>query len=170
MLDPISALKITSKRRRWLSIPRVPTQSWSSRIFLALRARVSPLCCFEAFAFFHYENFSYRAFGCQAHQGRASGSSGVLSRKSRSKKWKTLNSVEKDRPARGKILKLVVPSSSPSTHVRMPGHVLSPPTEIPKNLSLQSHSSSAAKAKDSSGRTVERSLEVMPITVWNPPA
>ena len=46
--------------------------------------------------------------------------------------------------------------------------MLSPPAEIPKTLSLQSHSGSAAKAKDSSGRTVEQALKVMPITVWNP--
>ena len=52
----------------------------------------------------------------------------------------------------------------------MPGQVLSPPVEIPKTLSLQSRSGSAAKVKNSSGRTVERLLEVMPITVWNPSA
>ena len=94
----------------------------------------------------------------------------TLSRKSWSKKRKTSDSVEKDCPARGKIPKLGAPSSSRSTHVRMSGHVLSPPAEIPKTLSLQSRSGSSAKAKDSSGRTVERPLEVMPITVWNPPA
>ena len=92
-----------------------------------------------------------------------------LSRKSRSMKQKTLDSVEKDRPTRGKIPKLGVSSSSPSTHVRIPGQVLSPPAEIPKTLSLQSRSGSASKAKDSLGRTVEQALEVMPITVWNPP-
>ena len=94
----------------------------------------------------------------------------TLSRKSRSVKRKTLDSVEKYRPAWGKIPKLGASSSSPSTHVRIPGQVLSPPVEIPKTLSLQSRSSFAAKAKDSSGRTVEQPLEVMPITVWNPPA
>ena len=47
---------------------------------------------------------------------------------------------------------------------------MSPPTEILKALSSQPCSGSAAKAKDSSGRTVEQPLEVMPITVWNPPA
>ena len=94
----------------------------------------------------------------------------TLSQKSRSKKHKTLDSVEKDHPAWGNIPKLGAPSSSPSTHVRMPGQVLSPLDEIPKTLSLQSRSGSTAKAKDSSGRTVERLLKVMPITVWNPPA
>ena len=61
-------------------------------------------------------------------------------------------------------------SSSPSTHVRIPGQVLSPPAEIPKALSSQPRSGSAAKTKDSSERTVEQPLGVMPITVWNPPA
>ena len=61
-------------------------------------------------------------------------------------------------------------SSSPSTHVRIPGRVLSPPAEIPKALSSQPRSSSAEKAKDSLGRTVEQPLEVMSITFWNPPA
>ena len=61
----------------------------------------------------------------------------TLSRKSRSVKRKTLDSVEKDRPAWGKVPKLGASSSSPSTHVRIPGQVLSPPVEIPKTLSLQ---------------------------------
>ena len=94
----------------------------------------------------------------------------TLSRKSRSPKRKTLDSVEKDRPAWGKVPKLGASSSSPSTHVRISGQVLSPPAEIPKALSSQLCSGSAAKAKDSLGRTVEQPLEVMPITVWNPPA
>ena len=79
----------------------------------------------------------------------------TLSRKSRSVKWKTLDSVEKDRPAWGKVSKLGASSSSPSTHVRIPGQVLSPPGEIPKALSSQPLSGSAEKEKDS---------------VWNPPA
>ena len=61
-------------------------------------------------------------------------------------------------------------SSSPSTHVRMSGQALSPLAEVPKVLSSQPRSRSAAKAKGSSGRAVEQSLAVMPITVWNPPA
>ena len=48
--------------------------------------------------------------------------------------------------------------------------MLSPSFEIPKALSSQPRSDSAAKAKDSSRRTVEQPLEVMPITVWNPPS
>ena len=45
-----------------------------------------------------------------------------------------------------------------------------PSAEAPKSLSLQPRSGSAAKAKDSSGRAAEPPLEVMPITVWSPPA
>ena len=90
----------------------------------------------------------------------------TLSRKSLSVKRKTSDSVEKDRPAWGKVLKLgASSSSSPSTHVRILGQVLLPPAEVPKDLSSQPHSGSAAKAKDSSGRVVEHPLEVMPITV-----
>ena len=94
----------------------------------------------------------------------------MLSRKSWSMKRKTSNSVEKDRLAWGKVPKLGASSSSLSIHVRVPGLVLSPPTEVSKALSSQPHFGSAAKAKDSSGRAVEQPLEVMPITVWNPPA
>ena len=59
----------------------------------------------------------------------------TLSRKSRSVKQKTLYSVEKDRPTWGKVSKLGVSSSSPSTHVRILGQVLSPPVGVPKDLS-----------------------------------
>ena len=48
--------------------------------------------------------------------------------------------------------------------------MLSPPAEVPKARSLKPRSGSAAKAKDSPGRTAEQPLEVMLITVWNPPA
>ena len=94
----------------------------------------------------------------------------MLSRKSRSVKRKTLDSVEKGDPAWGKVPKLRASSSSPSTHARMPGKKLSPPVEVPKSSSSQSYSRSTAKAKGSSGRVVEQPLAVMPIIVWNPPA
>ena len=94
----------------------------------------------------------------------------TLSRKSRSVKRKASSSVEKDRPAWGKVLKRGASSSFPSTHVRVPGQVFSPPVEVPKALSSKPHSGSPAKAKDSPRRTAEQPLEVMPITVWNPPA
>ena len=93
----------------------------------------------------------------------------TLSRKSRSVKRKNLDSVEKDRSTWGKVPKLGASSSSHSTHIRIPGQVLSPPAEIPKALSSQPRSGSVVKEKDSSGRIVERPLEVMPITVWNTP-
>ena len=44
---------------------------------------------------------------------------------------------------------------------------MSPLAEVPKALSLQPRSGSAAKPKDSSGRAAEQPLEVMPITVWS---
>ena len=44
----------------------------------------------------------------------------TLSRKSRSMKRKTLDSVEKDRPTWGKVPKLGASSSSPSTHAQIP--------------------------------------------------
>ena len=94
----------------------------------------------------------------------------MLSRKSRSRKRKTSDSVEKDQPARGKVPKLGASSSSPSTHVRVSGQVFSSPAEVPKALSSQPRSGSAGKARDYLGRAVEHSLEVMPITIWNPPA
>ena len=50
----------------------------------------------------------------------------TLSRKPRSVKRKTLDSVEKDRPALVKVPKLGASSFSPSTHVRKPGLALSP--------------------------------------------
>ena len=93
----------------------------------------------------------------------------TLSRKSRSMKRKTSDSVEKDRSVWGKVPKLGASSSSPSTHIRILRQVLSSPAEVPKALSSQPRSGYAAKAKDSSGRAVEHPLEVMPITVWNPP-
>ena len=93
-----------------------------------------------------------------------------LSRKPQSVKRKTLDSVEKDRSALVKIPKLGASSSSPSIHARKPEQALSPPAEVPKVLSSQPCSGSAAKAKGPSGRAVEQPLAVMPITVWNPPA
>ena len=73
----------------------------------------------------------------------------MLSRKSRSVKRKTSDFVEKDRPAWGKVPKLRASSSSPSIHVQVSRLVLSPPAEVPKALSSQPRSGSAAKAKDS---------------------
>ena len=94
----------------------------------------------------------------------------TLSRRSWSVKQKTLDSLEKGCPAWGKVLRLGTSSSSPSTHVRVQGQVSPPPVEVPRAPSSQLRSGYAAKAKDSSGRAAEPPLEVMPITVWSPPA
>ena len=48
--------------------------------------------------------------------------------------------------------------------------MLPPPAEVPRAPSSHLHSGSATKAKDSSGRAAKHLLEVMPITVWSPPA
>ena len=61
-------------------------------------------------------------------------------------------------------------SSSSSTHVRVQGQVSLSPTEVLKAPSSQPHSGYAAKAKDTPRRAAEPPLEVMPITVWSPPA
>ena len=91
----------------------------------------------------------------------------TLSRKSRRAKRKTLDSVKKDCPALGKVPKLGASSSSPSTHVRISGQVLLPPAEIPKALSPVL---ALLQRQKTPQRTAEQPLEVMPITVWNPPA
>ena len=59
----------------------------------------------------------------------------TLSRKPRSVKRKTLNSVEKNRSALVKVPKLGASSSSPSTHVQKPERALSPPAKAPTVLS-----------------------------------
>ena len=56
----------------------------------------------------------------------------MLSRRSRSVKRKTPNSLEKGRPAWGKVPRLGTSSSLPSTHARVQGQVSLPPTEVPK--------------------------------------
>ena len=61
-------------------------------------------------------------------------------------------------------------SSSPSAHVRVQGQVSPFPAEVPRALGAQPRSASAAKAKDSSGRAAKPPLEVIPISVWSPPA
>ena len=94
----------------------------------------------------------------------------TLSRRSQSMKRKAPDSLEKDHPAWGKVPRLGMSSSSPSTHVRVQGQVSLPPAEVPKAPSSHPRSGSAATAKDSSGRVAEPPLEVMPITIWSPPA
>ena len=93
----------------------------------------------------------------------------TLSRKPRSVKRKTSDSVEKDQPALVKVPKLGASSSSPSTHVHKPEQVQSPLVKAPIVLSSRSHSESAAEAEGPLGGAVEQPLAVTPITVWNPP-
>ena len=94
----------------------------------------------------------------------------TLSRKPLSVKRKSSGSSEKDWPASAKVLKLGVPPSSPSTHVRESKPAPLPPSEAFIVLSSQPGSRSAAKAKSLLGGAVDQPLAVMPITVWNPPA
>ena len=83
-------------------------------------------------------------------------------------KRKAPDSLEKGRPAWGKVPSLGMSLSSPSTHVQVQGQVSLPPAEVSKAPSSQPRSGSAAKAKYSSGRAAEPSLAVMSITVWSP--
>ena len=94
----------------------------------------------------------------------------MLSRRSRSVKRKTPDSLEKGFPAWGKVPRLGTSLSSPSTHARVQGQVSLPPAKVPKAPRSQLCSGSAAKAKDSSRKAVEPPFEVMPIKVWSPPA
>ena len=89
----------------------------------------------------------------------------VLSRRSRSVKRKTPNSLEKGRSAWGKVPRLGTSSSSPSTHTRVQGQVSLPPVEVPKAPISQLRSGSVSKSKDSSRKAVEPPLGVMPITI-----
>ena len=52
----------------------------------------------------------------------------------------------------------------------MQGQAFPYPAEVPRAPSSQPRSAFATKAKDSSGRAAEPPLEVMPISVWSPPA
>ena len=94
----------------------------------------------------------------------------TLSLKSRSVKWKTLDSPVKGGPSLGKVPKSGSSSSSPSAHFRVRGQEMPPLFEVPRAPSSQPRSGSTTKARDSSGRAAEPPLEVMPITVWSPPA
>ena len=94
----------------------------------------------------------------------------TLSRRSRSVKRKPQDSLERSHPTWGKAPRLGTSSSSPSTHVRAQGQVSPSPIEVQRAPSSQPLSASAAKAKNSSGRAAEPPLEVMPISVWSPPA
>ena len=93
----------------------------------------------------------------------------TLSRRSRSAKHKSQDSLEKSHPAWGKAPRLGTSSSSPSAHVQVQGQVFPSPTEVPRATGAQPRFAFSIKAKDSSGRAAEPPLEVMPISVWSPP-
>ena len=78
----------------------------------------------------------------------------TLTRKPQSMKRKTMDSVEKDQSALIKVPKLGASSSYPSTLVRKPERVQSPPVEALTVLSSQPRSGSAAKAKGPLGGAV----------------
>ena len=94
----------------------------------------------------------------------------TLSRRPRSVKRKSQDSLEKSHPTWGKAPRLGTSSSLPSAHVQVQGQALPSPAEVPRAPSSLPRSASAAKAKDSSGRAAKPPLEVMPISVWSPPA
>ena len=94
----------------------------------------------------------------------------TLCRRSRSVKRQSQDSLKKSHQAWGKALRLGTSSSTSSSHVQVQGQALPSPTEVSRAPSLQTRFASAAKAKDSSGRAAEPPLEVMPISVWSPPA
>ena len=85
-------------------------------------------------------------------------------------KRKPQDSLEMSHQTWGKAPRLGTSSSSPSAHVGVQGQVSPSPAEVQRASSSQPRSASAAKAKDSSGRAAEPPLEVMPISVWSPPA
>ena len=85
-------------------------------------------------------------------------------------KRKPQASPQRSRPTRGKTPKLGASSPSPSAKVWVKGQVLPSLAEVPRVPGPWHRSSSAAMAKDSSGRVVEPPLEVMLIYVWNPSA
>ena len=84
-------------------------------------------------------------------------------------KRKTPSSVEKDRPALGKVSILGASSSSSSIPVRKPEQALSPAAKVPIVLSSQPRSGSTAQARGPLDKVVEQPLAIMPITVWNSP-
>ena len=84
-------------------------------------------------------------------------------------KRKTLDSVEKDRPALVKVPKLGASSSSLSTHIRKPERALSPLAEASTVLSSQPRSRFVGKVKGPLGGAAEQTLAIILITIWNPP-
>ena len=93
----------------------------------------------------------------------------ALSRKPRSVKRKKSGFADKDKPALAKVPRLGASSSSQSVPAQSSERVQLPAAGAPIILSSQPPSTSAAKAKNILGGSVEQPLAVAPITVWNPP-
>ena len=87
-------------------------------------------------------------------------------RRRRSAKRKPEASLERSRPAGGKTPRL----GASFAKVRVTGQALPPLAEVPRVTGPRRCSSPAAVTRGSSGRAAEPPLEVMPISVWNPPA
>ena len=94
----------------------------------------------------------------------------ALSRKRRSAKRKPEASPERSRPVGGKTPRLGASSPSSSAKVQVTGQALLPLAEVPRVTGPSHRSSPVAVTRGSSGRDAEPPLEVMPISVWNPPA
>ena len=73
----------------------------------------------------------------------------TLSRRPRSVKRKSQDSLEKSHPAWGKASRLGTSSLSPSARVHVNGQAFPSPTEVPRAPSSQPRSNFASKAKDS---------------------
>ena len=92
---------------------------------------------------------------------------GAMSRKPRSVKRKKSSSTEKDRQVPAKVQKLGASLTSPA---REPERASSPLAEAPMVLSPPPPSKPDVEAKSFLGAAVEQPLEIMLITVWNPPS
>ena len=89
---------------------------------------------------------------------------GAAPRKPRNVKRKKPSSTEEDRPVSAKVQKLGESQAS-----REPERASSPLAEAPVILSPQISSKPDGGAKSPLNAAAEKSLVVMPITVWNPP-
>ena len=92
---------------------------------------------------------------------------GTLSRKPRSAKRKKPSSTEKDRPVSVKVHKL---GASPTSLARKQERAQSLAAEALVVTSSPPPSKLAVKAKNILDGSVDQSLEVMHITIWNPPS
>ena len=85
-------------------------------------------------------------------------------------KWKPKASPKRSRPIGGKTPRLGASSPSSSAKVRVTGQALPPLAEVLRVIGPRCRFSPVAVTRGSSRRVVEPPFEVMPISVWNPPA